>query len=252
MKPLAAAPLLATLIALPLQATPLREDALLSIGARTSGWQAEVSGNLDTSVSLGADGLDVHRDIAQQMTLFIEHTVPLLPNLQVRDTRIQMSGFNDFSGNLLGTGYNELVDSRLDLSHTDLTLYWTLPLPVLDISLGMTSREYYGEVDVFGPLAGTTHVDLDFNVPMAYGQLRLNLPQDVYLVAEGNYGDTGDARVQDYSYAIGYWLPSPVLDIGAEIGYRSMRLQTSATGVGIDSDLEVAGAYLGCNIGVSF
>ena len=81
MKPLAAAPLLATLIALPLQATPLREDALLSIGARTSGWQAEASGNLDTSVSLGADGLDVHRDIAQQMTLFIEHAVPLLPNL---------------------------------------------------------------------------------------------------------------------------------------------------------------------------
>ena len=79
------------------------------------------------------------------------------------------------------------VDSDLDLSHTDATLYWGLPLPVpyVDINLGLTARMFGGEAIVEGQITGRREeVELDFTLPMGFVEAQVGTPFGIYAAAE--------------------------------------------------------------------
>ena len=213
-------------------------DLLFTVGAKASIWNAEPTGQIDTDVSVEEDGLNLEKENGQQITVFFEHPVPFIPNVKIKQTSLEVSG----SGNV-----------AVDLSHTDLTLYWGLPLPIpfVDINFGLSGRQFDGYAEVKSSTQ-TEHVDLDFVLPMVYGELKIDTPFGIYASADINYVGYGDNKLSDVSYGLGYTLPIPVVDLGLEAGYRKMTLKTDPDDTDIETDLDISGVYYGASLSVGF
>lgn len=240
--------------------TPMaaQADLLFTLGAKASVWNAEPTGQLDKGVSVEEDGLNLDSENGQQLAVYFEHPLPFIPNIQLKQTNLEITGDGTFNKKFLGQSFNGKVDSKMDLSHKDLTLIWGLPLPVpfVDINFGVTARQFDGQVSATGAVAGTQTsakpIDLDFVMPLLYGQVEVNTPFGLYGQVDVNYIGYGDNKLQDLSYGLGYDLPIPVVDLGLEAGYRAITLKTDEDLADIETDVEIKGAYFGANFSVGF
>lgn len=250
MKKTAIAAILAAMTPMAAQA-----DLLFTVGAKASIWNAEPSGQLDKGVSVEEDGLNLDSENGQQLSVYFEHPLPLIPNIRLKQTTLEITGEGEFSQSFLGTTYTGEVDTTFDLSHKDLTLVWGLPLPLpfIDINFGLTARQFDGEVSASGNAVGTSDpVNLDFIMPLLYGEVQIGTPFGIYGHADVNYIGYGDNKLQDMSAGIGYDLPIPIVDLGLEAGYRAITLETDEDTADIDTDVEIKGAYFGANFSVGF
>jgi outer membrane protein len=245
-----------TVIAVALMAlAPLsaQADLLFTVGAKASIWNAEPTGQIDTDVSVEEDGLNLEKENGQQITVFFEHPVPFIPNVKIKQTNLEVSGSGSVAVNFNDQTFTGATDSTVDLSHTDLTLYWGLPLPIpfVDINFGLSGRQFDGYAEVKSSTQ-TEHVDLDFVLPMVYGELKIDTPFGIYASADINYVGYGDNKLSDVSYGLGYTLPIPVVDLGLEAGYRKMTLKTDPDDTDIETDLDISGVYYGASLSVGF
>ena len=69
-------------------------DLLFTVGAKASVWGAEPTGQVDDGISVDGEqnGLGMDSENGNQITLFFEHPVPVLPNIRVRQTSLDMTG----------------------------------------------------------------------------------------------------------------------------------------------------------------
>ncbi|MAY15252.1 MULTISPECIES: TIGR04219 family outer membrane beta-barrel protein [Oceanospirillaceae] len=230
-------------------------DLLFTVGAKASVWNAEAGGQIDEGVSVEKDGLNIDSDNGQQLTVFFEHPLPFIPNLKLKQTSLELEGDGNINAQFADQTFNENVTSTLDLSHSDLTLYWGLPLPVpfVDINFGLTARQFDGVAEVSGKTSSVNEsVDLDFVMPLVYGEVKIDSPFGLYASADINYIGMGGNKLSDISYGIGYDLPIPVVDIGLEAGYRSINLKADKDLADIDTDFDVSGAYFGASLALGF
>lgn len=242
---------LALLAGLPLSA---QADLLFTLGAKASIWNADASGPIDDNVSVDKD-LNIESENGQQLTVFFEHPIPFIPNLKIKQTSLEMTGNGNVNISFLNKSFNEEVDSTLDLSHTDLTLYWGLPLPIpfFDFNFGLTARQFDGMAEVRGKSSGeTASQDLSFVIPMGYAEVKVSTPFGVYANADINYIGTSGNKLSDISYGIGYDLPIPVVDLGIEAGYRAINLKTDEDLADIATDVKISGMYYGASFSVGF
>lgn len=224
-------------------------DLLFTIGAKASIWAAEPAGQLDDGVSVEEDGLNLKSENGEQITLFFEHPVPLIPAVQIKSTSLEMTGSGTVDINFAGQAFNEDVTSVMDISHTDYTLYWGLPIPFVDINFGLTGRQFDGVASVSSDSQSET-VDLDFMLPMGYAAVKVNTPFGIYAAADINYVAMGDNKISDMSYGLGYTLPIPVVDLGLEAGYRKLNMTTDPDDVDIEMDVDIDGLYYGLSLSV--
>ena len=230
-------------------------DLLFTVGAKASVWNPEAGGQIDEGVSVEKDGLNIDSDNGQQLTVFFEHPLPFIPNLKLKQTSLELEGDGNINAQFADQTFNENVTSTLDLSHSDLTLYWGLPLPVpfVDINFGLTARQFDGVAEVSGKTSSVNEsVDLDFVMPLVYGEVKIDSPFGLYASADINYIGMGGNKLSDISYGIGYDLPIPVVDIGLEAGYRSINLKADKDLADIDTDFDVSGAYFGASLALGF
>ncbi|ASP39472.1 hypothetical protein CHH28_12660 [Bacterioplanes sanyensis] len=238
-------------------AVPAQADLLFTVGAKASVWNAGADGDLDKDVSVGSDGLDIEDNTGNQLTVFFEHPVPLLPHVELKRTSLDMSGEGSINAEFAGQDFTGDVETEFDLSHQDLTLYWGLPLPVpfVDVYVGATARQFDGSAEVSGSYQGNTvseSVDLDLTLPLAYGAVKVSTPFGLYAGADVRYIGMGDNQLTDLSYGLGYDLPIPVVDIGLQAGYRRLALQTDPDDVDIEADVDVSGVYVGAAVSLGF
>lgn len=246
----------AILIAAPLSANA---NLLFTVGAKASIWDAKPTGQIDDDASVESDGLNFKSENGKQLSVFFEHPVPFIPNVKLKRTDLDMDGSGTLSNtiNFADVTYaNTAVDSRIDLSHTDATLYWGLPLPLpyIDIDFGLTARMFDGEAsvtDVNNP-SYTKSVDLDLTLPMAYGAVKVGSPFGIYATADLNWIGFGDNKMTDLSAAVGYELPIPIVDVGVEVGYRGINLQTDRKDVEVAADLDTKGMFYGVSVAFGF
>ncbi len=235
-------------------------DILFTATAGANLWQAESSGYVD-AVSLDKGGLNI--DAKSKMNLYVsfEHPVPFIPNVKVATTNLNLEGKSNQTVEFRGESFSGDAVTKLDLSHTDLTLYWGAPLPIpyLDINFGLTVRNFDGGAEVMGTVkdstSGTESTKTkvkEFNqvLPMLYGGVKLGAFFGVYAYADMNYIGYSDNSISDVTAAIGYELPVPVVDINLEAGYRQLALKTD-----IDkfvSDVDISGPFGGVKFSIGF
>lgn len=238
-------------------ATPMmaQADLLFTVEAGGNMWNAEASGDVDGNVDVGKNGLNLDSENNNVMYVSFEHPVPMIPNVKIKNTALDLTGEGTANYTFLNKTFTGQTESQFDLSHTDLTLYWGVPLPIpfFDINFGLTARQFDGIVEVTDKATQQSESeDLDFVLPMGYLNVDFDSHFGVYARAELNAIGYDGNSISDMELAVGYTLPLPIpmLDINLEAGHRVLNLTTDEDSLDIDTDVDVSGMFFGLNVSV--
>ncbi|QSP93652.1 TIGR04219 family outer membrane beta-barrel protein [Marinobacter salinisoli] len=215
---------------------------VVGLGANVSYWDSGLSGQ----AASGNDLVDVENDLNLESdsnantSLYLEHPIPVLPNVRLNYTLIQLDGRGslsaDFDGIDIGGVGGADVRSELDLEQLDLTLYYEVLDNWVNLDLGITARDLSGELLV-QQVAGTgvSETEIDAVIPMGYLAARFDLPfSGVSVGAEGNIISYDGDSVHDFNAYGQYEIA--VLQFRA--GYRNMAIDYEDGGDRLDVELD--------------
>jgi len=175
------------------------------------------SGGADISLD---NDLGYDDETGSSFYLQVEHPVPVLPNVMLAHTKVDASA-NGALNNIEfdGISYSGNVSSSIDISHTDLTFYYEVLDNWVNLDVGITGRHFSEGLSITERSTGLTgDLDLDYILPMIYGEARFDLPLSglsIGLVGNG-IGYQGDV-LYDLQAKIAYTF---TLGLGIEAGYR--------------------------------
>jgi outer membrane protein len=177
-----------------------------------------------------------------QIFAALEHPVPLIPNILVQHTRLEVSGVGDLGSVFFdGVVLSDEVQMDLDLTHTDATAYYEILDNWVNLDLGLTVRFLDVSLKLLDEKGQSGGIEIDDPIPMAYGALRFDLPfSGWYVQADGNYISWDGDGYSDLRASVGWEV---ALGLGLELGYRSMDIDYSG---GSDKlKAEASGVYGG-------
>lgn len=229
-------------------AVPAAQADVLGFGASIGYWDSDLSGK----AAKGGDRVNVENELdlsnntEANLSAFLEHPVPLLPNVRLSYVKVDQTGRGE-----LGTGFDTIpagasVDSSLDWRQTDLTLYYEVLDNWVNLDLGLTARDLNAEleiVDVADLTRSTTEVDAV--IPMGYAAARFDLPlTGVSVGVNGNVISYSGDSVYDYDIYGQY----AVAGLQLRAGYREMAVDYED---GDDRlDIDIGGPF--ASVGFSF
>lgn len=218
----------------------------LTAGAYT--WNQSWDGKLQsdqagsTQVDL-EDNLGYDDDRGNSFFVAFEHPIPVLPNIRLAHTEMEISEKNNSSTFFFDNKqYTGSVSSELDLSHTDATLYYEILDNVISLDIGLTARRFDGKAEITNNTTNTTGTaDITGTLPLLYAGARVSLPlTGLYAAGEiHGLGVDGDS-ITDTKISLGY----EVGIVAIELGYRTFDIDIEGDD-DEDFDLTVDGAFLG-------
>lgn len=161
-------------------AAPVVSADILGVGATVGYWDADYSGQ----ASKGNDRVDLERDLNlssdsnANLTAYFEHPIPVLPNVRLAYTRTKQSGNGQLDANYGGITAGVGVRSELELEQLDVTLYYELLDNWVNLDLGLTIRDFSGELFLQSTDGSnqTSKTEADAILPLLYVAARFDLP----------------------------------------------------------------------------
>jgi outer membrane protein len=231
-------------------ATPMSHADVVGLGASVSYWNSDLSGvAADNGGVVDVENdLNLDSDSNANASLYLEHPVPVLPNVRLNYTLVQQNGRGQVNGNFGGVNFGGVdVHSDLDLEQLDLTLYYEVLDNWVNLDLGLTARDLSGELIVKEASTGTpsNETSVDAVIPMGYLAARFDLPfTGVSVGAEGNFMSFDGDSLYDFN-AYGQF---EMAVIQFRAGYREMSIDYED---GSDRlDVEIGGPFV--SAGVAF
>lgn len=245
--------LTAVLTSLFLVAPFSQADTILGLYAGVGIWQADVDGTAkEAGTASSLDINDSFGSVDDNYNFYyvaLEHPVPVIPNirLQVTDVSVNKAGTLSSNVTLDGTNFtaSTAVTTTIDFSHTDATLYYELLDNWLNLDLGLTFRQFDGELSLMETANPANNASQDLNgvLPMLYLQGRVDLPlTGFYIAAGGNGIGYGGHSLTDLHAAVGYQTDGWVMDLGLELGIRTFSFVLDDLD-DFDADIELSGSY---------
>ena len=226
-------------------AAPVVSADVLGVGANISYWDSDLSGEAGkkSDVVDVENDLDLDSDTNANLNAYFEHPVPLLPNVRLNYTRIEQSGRGEVS-----TQYDLVsgeVDSDLELTQFDVTLYYEVLDNWVNLDLGLTARNLDGELTIQETALGgeVTQTEVDGVMPMAYVAARFDLPlTGVSVGGEANLISFDGDSVYDFN-AYGQYEVS-LLQLRA--GYRQISIDYEDSDDRLD--IELGGPFVSAGL----
>ena len=219
-------------------AAPVATADVVGVGANVSYWDSDLSGEAgkNNKVVDVENDLDLESDTNANLNAYFEHPVPVLPNVRLNYTRIEQSGRGELSTefDLIQDGAE--VDSDLDLSQFDVTLYYEVLDNWANLDLGVTARNLDGELIVRERTTNgqVSKTEVDGVIPMGYLAARFDLPfTGVSVGGEANLISFDGDSIYDYN-AYGQYELS-LLQLRA--GYRQISIDYEDSDDRLDIDL---------------
>ncbi|MDT7525742.1 MULTISPECIES: TIGR04219 family outer membrane beta-barrel protein [Idiomarinaceae] len=244
---------LATALVLPalLLGANAQADTILGIYAGGQYWDTSNSGNFGSGN--GTQGFNFADETQNSFYVALEHPIPLLPNFKVRRNDLTTYGVttlgSDFSYNGIGYSAGTTLNSSVDLTHTDYTLYYEIfDNDLLSVDLGITAKQVDGLLAVRDATAENS-LDADGWIPTGYAQVRVGIPAtDLTLYGLANAVSIDDSSVRDIEAGIEYRLvDSLAVNLNLQLGYRDITIELDDLD-NIYSDIQFKGPYLGLEI----
>lgn len=216
-----------------------------TLGFRVGGgvWQPDVSGTFRH----GGGDIDLDTDLNLQdgenqsyVYAFFEHPVPLIPNLKISQTSLEVDGAGTASFTFGTTNYTAATTTKLILDHSDTTLYYSILDNWINLDLGLTAKTFDGKMTISdGTTTETTNIDK--TIPLLYGAIGVELPfvENLFFGMETNVLSIGDHKIQDYTAKISY---TSDMFIGFEVGVRTLTVKLDNLN-GNTSDMEFSGSF---------
>lgn len=219
-------------------------DLIFGIYAGAGAWNAELDGSIGKP-SVSTDALNTDKETNTYFYVAIEHPVPLIPNIKLQYVDIGSSqvgvASNTFS--IDGTSFtqNSKIQSDIDLSFVDATLYYELLDNWVNLDIGVTLRKFDGYLAATSDTA-SARVNVDEIIPLGYAKAQFDLPFTGWSAAvEANYVSYSDSKISDMSAKILYTFDS-VIDAGVEAGIRSLDIAIDDGGT--NADVKLSGPYV--------
>lgn len=221
---------------------------LVDVDVTAGYWNADASGTLQS----GGDPLDVENDLGYDseghtnFAIRFAHPIPVLPNLRLRYNDIEHKGTGAVKTQFEGNIYGNDVKSRADLTHYDYTLFYTAPIPVVTLDLGLNVKHFDGEVTLEGQGGNPSDtVEVDEFLPMGHVRADVDLPlTGLGAGAELNYiSYDGDSATDVEGYIS--FNADPVYIQG---GYRQFDVDVDASG-DLNVDTELSGPFVRLGVG---
>jgi outer membrane protein len=174
------------------------------------------------------DDLNMGKETQYSFYITLEHNYATLPNLRFAYTDMYADSTSTLTKDILFNNvffyhFNGDIEAEVDLSHTDISGYYTLSDMPLKIDLGLTIRQFNGFTEMRQPdsnVANTSRLDIDELVPLAYGNVVFALPVNgLSLDASLHFIHYDSNEVIDFNTAINY---QSNVALGASLGYRSI------------------------------
>ncbi len=200
-------------------------QAATVLGFKVGGdyWQADTSGSFNSDDGVGQT-YNYDSDAQGSVWIAFEHPIPLVPNVKIRENRLEGKGkqansdflFNDHDFNGATTAYN-------DLSNTDFVLYYEiLDNDLVALDLGAAYKQMHGSLRV-QDAGHPEEVDVDSGIVMLYGSAEVGVPGlGLYAFADVMLG-IDESNVYDYNAGLGWKFDGVALDTAIRVGYREFK-----------------------------
>jgi len=202
------------------------------------------------TATYGDDKVDIEKDLKWSssedifLKAYFEHPLPIIPNIKIGYTDFSHKGSGRASktfsfGDFQLFSLDDDVDSKLDLTMYDLSLYYEVLDNWANLDLGLNVKFIDGTIDIKST-TDKEHKSFNTPIPMLYAKARFDVPTtDVSFQAEGNYISYDGNTLYDleigarYSFALGF---------GLEAGYKSFKLKLDDVD-DLSMDTDFNGAY---------
>ena len=142
-------------------------------------WYAGVGGDATVSSSTidVEDDLDFGSNSNFEVAATLEHPVPFIPNVRLKFVDIDQTE----DGTLPTGGFDGVsagsIETNLDLSHTDLILYYEILDNWVSVDVGIDIKIFDGQLEIAND-AGTekSTTEIDEILPLAYASAEFELP----------------------------------------------------------------------------
>jgi len=201
------------------------------IGLKVGGgiWDYEISGSIRNGSVIDVDlkdDLKLQDDQDTYAFVYIEHPVPLIPNVKISRTGLATEGSGtltaDFSYGGVNYSASQSIVTEMVLDHQDVTLYYEILDNYVSLDIGLTGKMFDGEVSITRGGTKTTS-ELTGTLPMLYAAVSVELPlSGLTFGVEGNFIGIGDSEITDYIAKVSY---ETSYAIGFEAGIRSITVK---------------------------
>jgi outer membrane protein len=219
------------------------------IGFHASGgmFNYQVSGTIRDS---SAVQVDLKNDLALSDRkeasgyVYIEHPVPLIPNIRLGTTSLKMSGAGSLTATYNGVSFSAAVNSELDLSHTEVAVYYQIIDSFMDFDLGLNFKLFNGRATITDASTpgNTSTQKLEATVPMLYGAINIPLYGSGFSIgADLSVISYDNNSMSDLLMRVRY---QTSYHLGVEAGVRNLSLKYENTTDATYADLKINGPYL--------
>ncbi len=213
-------------------------------------WSPSLTGD----IRKGTGTLDFEKDLGYGsseansfMWAYIDHPLPLIPNLKVQKTNYTDSASGTiasssvtFAGVLLPT---ELASTSVTLNQLDVIPYWRILDNWVNLDIGFNFKSIDGNVKI-DTLVTNKHANTDFSavIPMLYAKARFDMPfTGLSVEADISYISLAGNSFSDMKAGVVY---ETTFGLGATLGIRQEKLTLDDID-GVYGDVNIEGIYAG-------
>ena len=202
---------------------PAFSDILFGVYAGTELWQTKSSGTFGNTNSTNAN-FDLNDDNSAVIYLSIEHPVPMVPNVRLRQSHLSTNAnvsLNNFTFG--GQTFNSNHEAEVTIKNVDLTLYYEiLDNDLVSVDFGLTGKFLDGKASV-----DTTSENISGVIPMLYGSTKIGIPStELSLFGEAHGLSFEDSKILDYQIGAEYkFVDNLVIDASLRAGFRDFSIK---------------------------
>ena len=223
-----------SLLALGMGLSGLAQADVIGVKGDLSYWAYDGQANM--AAQTAASDQDLERKGAAQLSLAIEHPVPLIPNAKIRYVNLKTQTENEVAG-------QPVYDINMD--HADFILYYEILDNIVNADVGVGATTLNGHVTTLA----LSKTDIDKTVPVIYATAGAKLPF-TGLSAKGEvlYSNFNDAKITDAQAELQYnFIDNLLVDVGLKAGYRILDIKLNDYEKN-DLKFNFKGPYIGLDI----
>ena len=223
-----------SLLALGMGLSGLAQADVIGVKGDLSYWAYDGQANM--AAQTAASDQDFERKGAAQLSLAIEHPVPLIPNAKIRYVNLKTQTENEVAG-------QPVYDINMD--HADFILYYEILDNIVNADVGVGATTLNGHVTTLA----LSKTDIDKTVPVIYATAGAKLPF-TGLSAKGEvlYSKFNDAKITDAQAELQYnFIDNLLVDVGLKAGYRILDIKLDDYEKN-DLKFNFKGPYIGLDI----
>ncbi|WP_019675948.1 TIGR04219 family outer membrane beta-barrel protein [Arsukibacterium perlucidum] len=229
-------------------------DTLFGIYVGGDGWRSDVTGSFGNSEPAPVFNFDSKTQGSYFLAL--EHPIPLLPNIRLAHNQLEAQGVSiidaQFSFGGEDFAVSTTVANRLDLSNTDIVLYYEiLDNSVVALDLGVNGKHIKGSASVVEQAQNGLQGEESVSqwLPLVYVSSKIGLPlTGLDIFAQGSYIGWSDSRMYDVQAGVGYEVvDSLAVDVRLKVGYRAINLRLDDLD-NLYSNIDFKGVFAGIEL----